>query len=236
MRKFYYLLAGYAAGCLTLGWLLLLPAGRVMASHSPTHPYDAPPQPTPDVLDVPVMPENPTEIQVGEVVYYYNCMPCHGDHGQGLTDEFRQIWVEDHQNCWARGCHAGRIEDEGFPIPRVVPAVSNRPDKLLRFPQPQDLFAYLERTHPPQNPGVLSEDDYWAVTALLLSENQRLALDGVVGPQEIRLDQFSPGLAVGIFAANSLIIAGLLIWQARRERQTRAFTKRGVMKLGLGGR
>jgi hypothetical protein len=142
-------------------------------------------------------------------------MPCHGDHGQGLTDEFRQLWVEDHQNCWARGCHAGRLEDQGFPIPRVVPAVSSRPDQLLRFPAPEDLFAYLESTHPPQNPGVLKEDEYWAVTALLLSENQRLAPDGTVGPLEVRLPYVHPAGAVAIFLAVTLLVAGLLVWQSK---------------------
>lgn len=205
-----------------LGGLLLATAVRGLAAAVPVHNLVTPPQPTPDVFDVPVMPENPTEVQVGEVVYYYNCMPCHGDKGQGLTDEFRRLWVEDHQNCWAHGCHGGRLEDEGFPIPRIVPAVSSRPDQLLRFPQPEDLYAYLESTHPPQNPGVLKEDEYWAVTALLLSENQRLVPDGTVGPQEVRLPEVHPLGAIAIFLAATLLVAGLLVWQGQADSHQNA--------------
>ncbi len=66
------------------------------------------PAPTADPLAIPVLPEDPTQVDIGRVSYYYNCMPCHGDHGQGLTEEWRQTWVVDHRNCWDRGCHSGR--------------------------------------------------------------------------------------------------------------------------------
>jgi mono/diheme cytochrome c family protein len=201
--------------CLSLGVLLILPASQALAGHGSSHLLDAVPQPTPDILDVPVMPENPTEVQVGEVVYYYNCMPCHGDHGQGLTDEFRQIWVEDHQNCWAVGCHGGRVSDEGFPIPKYVPAVSARPDQLMRFASPENLFDYLQSYHPPQRPGALEDEEYWAVTALLLFENQRLESDGRVGLQQANLPQIKPLTGIILFLATSLLVASLLIWQSK---------------------
>ena len=149
---------------------MLVSAGRGLAASAPIHSLVTPPQPTPDAFDVPVLPDNPTEVQAGEVVYYYNCMPCHGDHGQGLTDEFRQLWVEDHQNCWGRGCHAGRLEDQGFPIPRIVPAVSDRPDQLLRFPQPEDLFAY-------RSPPSLERYLDWGWGPILRSKAQALLLN-----------------------------------------------------------
>lgn len=38
-------------------------------------------------------------------------------------------------------------------------------DTLSRFLTPDDLFLYLTNTHPPQRPGTLPEEDYWAVTA-----------------------------------------------------------------------
>ena len=81
------------------------------------------PTPTLDRLATPVVPENPTPVDLGRQVYYLNCMPCHGDAGQGLTEEWRNVWVEDHRNCWAKGCHGGRLEDEGSPLPRTIPAV-----------------------------------------------------------------------------------------------------------------
>ena len=204
-----------AGVCLGLGGLLILPTGWALAELAASHPQDAAPQPTPDVLDVPVLPDHPTEVQVGEAVYYYNCMPCHGDHGQGLTDEFRELWVEDHQNCWAVGCHGGRVSDEGFPIPKSVPAVSARPDQLGRFSNPEDLFAYLQGYHPPQRPGALEDDEYWAVTALLLFDNQRLEADGQVGPQAVSLSQIEPITGLILFIAACVLLAGLLIWQSQ---------------------
>jgi len=129
------------------------------------------PQPTPTVdrLAAPVVPENPSQVDIGRSLYYYNCMPCHGDYGQGLTDEFRGIWEEDHQNCWEPGCHSGRAGEEGFPIPRIVPAVNIAPRSEQLFPANGDLYEYLRTTHPPQNPGWLKDDEYHALTAYLFS-------------------------------------------------------------------
>ncbi len=140
------------------------------------------PIPTVDHLAIPELPENPTQVDIGRVSYFYNCMPCHGDRGQGLTDEFRETWVEDHQNCWARGCHSGRAGEEGFPIPTVVPAVAVEPGALQSFTSSAALHSYLEETHPPQQPGVLPEEDYWALTAFLLAENGRLSPGPDLGP------------------------------------------------------
>lgn len=143
-------------------------------STSPTPTFD--PQPTP------VLPENPTEIDLGRYSYFFNCMPCHGDIGQGLTDDFRQTWVEDHQNCWARGCHGGRPQDEGFPIPTVIPAVILDSDALPRYHTFEDLYNYLRITHPPQRPGKLTDDDYRALTAFLWEENRKAAPEKLADP------------------------------------------------------
>jgi len=107
-------------------------------------------------------------------------MTCHGDRGQGLTDEFRSLYVE-HQNCWARGCHAGHPGDLGFPIPRSVPAIISSTGELPPFATAEDLFEFLRTTHPPQHPGYLPEEEYWALTAYLLAENNRLMPGQVLG-------------------------------------------------------
>jgi hypothetical protein len=137
--------------------------------------FDPPgnPTPTPDPLATPVLPENPTEIELGSYSYYHNCMPCHGDKGQGLTDAWRQVWVEDHQNCWARGCHGGGSDDGGFPLPKSIPAVMHTADNLSRFTTVEELLVYLRTTHPPQRPGALPDEEYHALTTLLLIENGR---------------------------------------------------------------
>jgi hypothetical protein len=118
-------------------------------------------------------------------------MPCHGDLGQGLTDEFRMVWEEDHQDCWDSGCHGGRERDEGFPIPTIVPAVMGTTDHLPWFTTPQQLFEYLEATHPPQAPGRLTDEETWQIVALLWSGNHKPE----VNPALPRLSTASPSPA-----------------------------------------
>lgn len=172
------------------------------------------PTPTVDRLAIPVLPENPTKIDIGRNVYYYNCMPCHGDIGQGLTDEWREVWVDDHQNCWAHGCHAGSETDLGFPIPTFVPAVIGTSAAMYHFQTEDDLYTYLSQEHPPQRPGALKADESRAVTAFLVSENAR----------------FYPGLESDPETNNNILlyIAGvcglfglflLLLYIIRRERK-----------------
>jgi hypothetical protein len=169
----------------------------------------------PDRLAIPVLPDNPTQVELGSDVYYYNCMPCHGDRGQGLTDEFRQLWVEDHQNCWGRGCHGGRVDDPGFPLPKKIPAVSHLPGALMEFPTPEDLYTFLHTSHPPQRPGALETSEYWEVTAFLLEENGRLPSDGQVGPMS-RHNLSDSLLAMGGLLTATLVVASAMIWQAKK--------------------
>lgn len=138
---------------------------QTLDSTSPT------PNPTYDPLAEPVLPENPSELDMGQFWYWHNCMTCHGDVGQGLTDEFRGIWPEDHQNCWAHGCHAGNSGDEGFPIPRYIPPLVSI-GKLSKFSQ-ASLYEYLKSTHPPQTPGILEDDQYQAIIKFLFEMNER---------------------------------------------------------------
>ena len=141
------------------------------------------PTPTIDRLALPVLSENPTQIELGSSLYYYHCMPCHGDRGQGLTDEWREVWEEDHQDCWASGCHGVRSQEGVFRIPTSIPQVAGSADILRRFSKPGVLFEYLRNTHPPQSPGILKDDEYWALTAYLLSQNGLISPQDEVGPQ-----------------------------------------------------
>ena len=160
------------------------------------------PTPTPDPFAPPDMPEAPTQLDVGRNLYYYHCMPCHGDRGQGLTDEWRETWVEDHQNCWARGCHAGKPGDEGFPLPKVVPAVSGSAQAIARFETADALFDFLHQAHPPQSPGSLSEEDCWALAQLLWRKDSQLLSASAAG-----LESAAPAKArVAISVALPLLV------------------------------
>jgi mono/diheme cytochrome c family protein len=150
--------------------VLLILVLHLFGSAIPAKAAGPAPTPEPDPLAVPVLPDNPTSIDLGRVTYFYHCMPCHGDKGQGLTDEWRGVWVEDHQNCWSRGCHGGKPDDQGFPIPRFVPPVMPPYASLARYGSVDDLSEFLHTSHPPQSPGVLDETDCQNLAAYLTQQ------------------------------------------------------------------
>jgi hypothetical protein len=145
------------------------------------------------------MPESPTLIDLGRGVYYMNCMPCHGDRGQGLTDEWRAAWVEDHQNCWAIGCHGGHVEDEGFKLPRTVPAVIGT--GLTRFQTELTLHDFLVKTQPPQRPGKLTAEEFQEVAQFLWAANNRSAPP----PDATALGLGAASLVLGVIASGYVI-------------------------------
>jgi hypothetical protein len=159
---------------LVCAWLSITGAGFFSPALA-TPPADTP-SPTYDPLTIPELPDNPSAFEMGEYLYYFHCMPCHGDLGQGLTDAFRAVWVEDHQNCWGRGCHSGRSMDEGFPIPTVVPQIIATDDALPQFADFDELQTYLHDTHPPQYPGKLEDSQYQALTVFLWAKNDKPTL------------------------------------------------------------
>ena len=80
----------------------------------------------PPVLDRLAQPPTvypPTQADLGQQTYYFVCMTCHGDRGQGLTDEFRALIGTPDSNCWSAHCHGLDHPREGFVFPHVVPPV-----------------------------------------------------------------------------------------------------------------
>jgi len=128
------------------------------------------------------MPADPDQADQGALVYYYNCMVCHGDRGQGLTDEFRSLWSPGDRNCWQAKCHGANHPPDGFEIVRYVPPVVGE-GTLARSLNAQQLHSYLRTTMPWQTPGRLSDEEYWQLTAFLLRENGVLESDEPLGPE-----------------------------------------------------
>ncbi len=126
--------------------------------------------PTPDRLSAPPTVENPSQADTGAQVYWLNCQPCHGDVGQGLTDEWRAQYPPEDQYCWESGCHGDRPYESGFTLPQTVPAVIGE-GALGRFVTAADLHRFVSQTMPFNAPGSLSEADYWALTAFLMRAN-----------------------------------------------------------------
>ncbi|MFN8411181.1 MAG: c-type cytochrome [Anaerolineales bacterium] len=127
--------------------------------------------PTPDRLAEPTLPPSPTQIDYGRHVYWLSCLPCHGDRGQGLTDEFRSTYPVEDQNCWKSGCHGQRPYDNGFTIPTYIPAVIGA-GTLQKFETAASLHSYIHAAMPFWKPGSLKEDEAWQVTAFILYENK----------------------------------------------------------------
>lgn len=119
----------------------------------------------------PTLPSSPTQADYGAHSYWLLCLPCHGDRGQGLTDEFRETYPPEEQYCWERGCHGERPYEDGFKLPMQVPAVIGQDAALEKFFTAARLKGYILAAMPYWNPGSLTEEEAWLVTAFLLREN-----------------------------------------------------------------
>lgn len=126
--------------------------------------------PTPDRLQRPTLPAQPNQADLGSQVYYYVCMACHGDRGQGLSEEWIAAWELGKESCWQSRCHASNHPEEGFELPRSIPAVVG-PHIAARFASAQELHDYLKAAMPWHAPGSLKDEEYWQLTAYLLRLN-----------------------------------------------------------------
>jgi len=140
------------------------------------------PAPTPTSeswLRLPDMPETATQADYGAEIYRLVCRDCHGDRGQGLTDEWRATWAPEDQNCWQSKCHVGNIPPEGFLLPRYVPPLLGE-GSLSNHDTALDLYNFIRLRMPWHTPGSLQDWEYMQLTAFLARErglNPDLPLD-----------------------------------------------------------
>jgi hypothetical protein len=123
-----------------------------------------------DRLAEPTLPVVPSQADLGSVDYWLTCMVCHGDRGQGLTEEWRAVAGQEEMNCWQSRCHASNHPPEGFVLPRYAPRIMGE-GSLARFDTAAELQEFISEMMPWQMPGMLEEDAYWRLTAFLLREN-----------------------------------------------------------------
>jgi quinol-cytochrome oxidoreductase complex cytochrome b subunit/mono/diheme cytochrome c family protein len=147
------------------------------------------PQPTPtfDVsrLDKPeVFSEIPNQMEAGSLKYWGVCMACHGDKGQGLTDEWRDAFGTEDRNCWQSGCHGPDHPPQGFRIPedRPAPPVAGI-GSLGRFMNAQELHDYILASMPWWDPGQLTDEEAWQVSAYILHMHKVLPEDFVLNDE-----------------------------------------------------
>lgn len=164
----------------------------------------------------------PTQADAGAVLYYYRCMACHGDRGQGLTLEWRAQWDVEHQNCASSACHGSRPPPEGFSFPKnFAPAIVGA-NTLVKYENAQALFDFISTRMPFQSPGALTRDEYWQLVAYLLK--QRGVLVGHVdetNARSILLEEQPLNPAVYLGAAGVLtgavVLGGIVILRMRKK-------------------
>ena len=148
-----------------LGWAVAVGMSvgpSPVASPSPALPADR--------LVEPTLPPNPTTADLGSQVYWLYCMPCHGDRGQGLTVEFREVYPPEDRNCWTSKCHGDVPYPGGFTLPTLVPAVIGE-GALQNFASVTALNGFIRAAMPRQAPGSLSPEQYDQLMAFLVREN-----------------------------------------------------------------
>jgi hypothetical protein len=148
-------------------------------------------------------------------------MACHGDRGQGLTEEWRSAWSPGDQNCWQSKCHAANHPPQGFELPVIIPGLIGE-GTLPRFETAADLELFICERMPWYAPRTLDETTCWQLAAFLLRENGVLP-DGVqldatnadsvpVNPNVASpINQVARGAAVlAVLAAGALLLRRLL--------------------------
>ncbi len=219
---------------ISLGIALLLAGLFFNASLASSLPQ-AVATPAIDRLAQPTLPASPSQADHGAQVYWLSCLPCHGDLGQGLTDEFRATYPPEDRNCWESGCHGERPYDNGFKLPTSIPALVGA-DALQKFSNAAALQAYIKAAMPFWKPGSLTDEDAWAVTAFLLRENglredraelnasnadpvRVRATEAESTPEPpVRNEDPAAGWWIGGSAAGLLFV----LWLARRSKNSRA--------------
>lgn len=158
------------------------------------------PTPTVDRLAAPPTVENPTQADEGAQLFWLHCQPCHGDRGQGLTDEWRAQYPEEDQNCWTSGCHGDRPYENGFSLPTRVPAVIGQ-QSLERFETMGQVYAFMRAAMPFQDPGHLSQEEFLAITAFL-ARAHGLIQNGMLTDENVHDLRLKPAPTATSTAAN----------------------------------
>ncbi len=180
----------------------------------------------PGILDRPVTSNPPTQLEDGHLIFWGVCMACHGNEGQGLTDEWREAAFGEDKDCWTSKCHASNHPPQGFEFPRTVPALVGG-GRLGRFASAQQLYDYIVAMMPWWNPASLTPDKGWQVTAYLLELNGSLpgqvALDGKVASaipvhRKLQLPENDTLLALIFTGTLSVALLGIILREVFQSR------------------
>lgn len=127
----------------TTGFFLGLLVMCAGCSRGPSGDVTEPPTASADLKD-----PRQSQIERGARLFGQHCASCHGDQGQGGAGPL--------------------LVGEGA-LPRTPPAP--RVHRTGEFADVGDVFDFVRATMPPNDPGVISADDAWAILAFDLSAN-----------------------------------------------------------------
>jgi quinol-cytochrome oxidoreductase complex cytochrome b subunit len=115
----------------------------------------------------------PAQADTGAQIYWGMCMSCHGDKGQGLTEDWTNSFPPEEKNCWDSGCHASDAPANSFVIPQTgIPALAGA-GKLARFSNSFELYRFIIENMPFFRSGSLTSGEAWSLTAYILRMNDR---------------------------------------------------------------
>ena len=100
-------------------------------------------------------------------------MSCHGDRGQGLTEDWLNSFPLEERDCWQSGCHADDAPQNSFEIPQTgIPALVGT-GVLSRFSNSLELQRHILDNMPFGRAGLLPPEEAWTLTAHILQMNGR---------------------------------------------------------------
>jgi quinol-cytochrome oxidoreductase complex cytochrome b subunit len=115
----------------------------------------------------------PAQSDTGAQIFWGMCMSCHGDQGQGLTEDWLNSFPPLEQNCWDSGCHASDAPANSFEIPQTgIPSLAGA-GTLGRFSNSFELYRFIIENMPFFRSGSLTSGEAWSLTAFILRINDR---------------------------------------------------------------
>jgi quinol-cytochrome oxidoreductase complex cytochrome b subunit len=209
---------------------ILFASGSVNASSSEQTILTGSPQATPTFnliqREPPPTVYPPVQADNGAQSYWGMCLDCHGDHGQGLTEEWQSAFAPEYRDCWQSGCHGMDVPENSFEIPQTgVPALAGA-GSLASFSNAFELQTQIHDNMPFFPTGSLTSEQAWSLTAYVLRLNDRqltgLTLDegnGAAIPvhRDVNLPENEvPGV---LFLSGVLILAAIGITLRSRRYQ-----------------
>jgi quinol-cytochrome oxidoreductase complex cytochrome b subunit/mono/diheme cytochrome c family protein len=113
----------------------------------------------------------PDQADNGAQIYWGMCSACHGDRGQGLTAEWRDLYAPNERDCWQSGCHGSDFPINSFGIPQTgVPPLAGQ-GKLARFSNAFELQSFIHGNMPFFPAGSLTSEEALTLAAYVLQIN-----------------------------------------------------------------